>query len=392
MKGRIETLPLLPMKYTLVAILIVLSLATQAQEFSEQDTTTQRRGLIDPLFDIADGVVDFISGEKWSFIPAVVYSPETNLGLGARAIRIFKAQEDLKGNLRPSSLPITFLYTLNKQAIFTTELDLWRNENRDYINARIELTDYPFKFYGIGNELLAEDEEFYATRYAYFHLNYERQLVPGLYLGPRYEFRVDDIYRKEPGGILETGQVAGSEGQRLSGIGLVMNFDTRDNIFQPTRGWFNRLSWMSFQNALGSNFTFDQYYLDLRKYLEVYERHVLVLQSYWSFTTGAPPFQHVSLIGGSDLMRGYFEGRYRDRHAVVHQAEYRLPVYRNLGLVLFGSAGQVAKQVDHFGWNRMKYGAGLGVRYKLNKEGLNLRIDIAYGDQRAFYFGLNEVL
>lgn len=379
------------MKITLAAFLFIISTTLYAQVAVETDSTS-KSGVIEKFFDFADKTVDLISGEKWSFIPAVVYSPETNLGLGARAIRIFRYQNDTNPLLRPSSLPITFLYTLNNQAIFTTELELWANENKEYINARLELTDYPFKFYGIGNELDVTNEEFYSTRYAYFHVNYERQIVKGLYLGPRYEFRIDDIYKKEVGGILDRAEVAGSDGQRLSGLGLVLNHDTRDNIFQPKGGWYNSASWMSFQDFLGSNFTFNQYTLDLRKYLNPYKNQVLAVQSYWSFTTGNPPFQHVSLIGGSDLMRGYFEGRYRDRHAVVHQAEYRLPIYRNFGMVFFGSAGQVSSQLSQFSVNRMKYGAGFGFRYKLNPEGLNIRIDIAFGDQRAFYFGLNEVL
>ncbi|MFD2034473.1 BamA/TamA family outer membrane protein [Belliella marina] len=379
------------MKKSWVVLLLFFSLKGYPQDISKADSV-EKSGLIEKLFDFADNTVDLISGEKWSFIPAVVYSPETSLGLGVRAIRIFRHKDAPDDLLRPSSLPITFLYTLNNQTIVTTELDLWMNENREYLNARIELTNYPFKFYGIGNELDASNEEFYSTRYAYFHLNYERKIAKGIYLGPRYEFRIDDIYKKEPGGILDTDQVAGSNGQRLSGLGMVMNYDTRENIFQPSSGWYNRLSWMGFHDFLGSNFTFNQYSLDLRKYLNPFKNQVLALQSYWSFTTGNPPFQHVSLIGGSDLMRGYFEGRYRDRHAVVHQAEYRLPIYRNFGMVFFGSAGQVANTPRQFGLGRMKYGAGFGFRYKLNPEGLNVRIDVAFGDQRAFYFGLNEVL
>lgn len=379
------------MKITWAAFLLILTPSLYAQESVEVDPTS-KSSAIEMLFDFADKTVDLISGEKWSFIPAVVYSPETNLGLGARAIRIFRYQNHPNPLLRPSSLPITFLYTLNNQAIFTTELELWANENKEYINARLELTDYPFKFYGIGNEPDGTNEESYSTRYAYFHVNYERQILKGIYLGPRYEFRIDDIYKKELGGILDKAEVAGSAGQRLSGLGLVLNYDTRDNIFQPKAGWFNSASWMSFQNLFGSNFTFNQYALDLRKYFNPYKSQVLAVQSFWSFTAGNPPFQHVSLIGGSDLMRGYFEGRYRDRHAVVHQAEYRLPIYRNFGMVFFGSAGQVSRTLSQFSVNRMKYGAGFGFRYKLNPEGLNIRIDIAFGDQRAFYFGLNEVL
>ncbi|WP_143959178.1 BamA/TamA family outer membrane protein [Litoribacter populi] len=378
------------MKKLLLAIFF-LPLFSFAQ--SEADEGGASRGKVfEKLFDAADGVVDFISGEKWSFIPAVTYSPETSLGLGIRAIRIFRHQNDTTGNVRPSTLPITFLYTLNRQAILTGELNYWLNENRDFLNARIELTDYPFKFYGIGNDLPAAQEEYYATRYIYMHLNYEREILPRLYVGPRYEFRTDEIYEKEPEGILDRQLVAGANGQRLSGLGMKVNWDSRDNIFQPSRGTFHQFSYMTFQPFLGSNFAFDQFDADFRKYIGFKNQNVLALQSWWSFTTGNPPFQHVSLIGGSDRMRGYFEGRYRDNLAMVHQAEYRFKVYRNLGMVAFGSAGQVGDRFSSYNLSRMRYGAGVGFRYRLNSEGLNIRLDLAYGDQSAFYFGLNEVI
>jgi outer membrane protein assembly factor BamA len=373
-------------------LFLIFSISISLASAQEVNDTLPKPGTLDKVFDFGDQVIDLISGEKWAFIPAVTYSPETRLGLGVRAIRVFKYKGETNPNLRPSSIPITILYTLNNQTIFTTELDLWANENKEYVNARLELSNFPFKFYGIGNDPVTDEGESYTTRFAYFHLNYQRQIIPGIFFGPRYEFRVDDIYRRVPGGILESTQVPGYDGQRLSGLGLNLNHDTRDNIFQPTKGWNNRLSWMGFATFLGSNFSFNQYNADFRKYFKTSKTHVLALQSWWSFTTGNPPFQHISLIGGSDRMRGYFEGRFRDNHAMVHQAEYRLPVYRNLGMVLFGHAGQVAPKVGDFGWNRFRYGAGFGFRYKLNEEGLNIRLDIAFGDQSAFYFGLNEVI
>lgn len=371
-------------------VCMLLSLGVLAQSNVEEGLPN-RRGIVEKLFDSADGIIDFISGEQWTFIPALTYSPETSLGIGMRAIKVFKHRSDTSALLRPSTLPITFLYTLNRQTILTTELNYWMNENRDYINIRAELTDYPFKFYGIGNDIALESEEFYSTRFAYFHFNYERMVMPGIYIGPRYEFRIDDIYRKELGGILDRGLVAGSDGQRLSGLGLMLNIDTRDNIFQPMNGQYHQISWMTFQPYLGSNFTFNQYNLDFRKYLRTWNNQVLALQTWWNFTTGNPPFQHQSLLGGSDLMRGYFEGRYRDRLAMAHQAEYRFPVYRNLGLVVYGSAGQVADRLSAYGFGRMRYGGGFGFRYKISEDGLNIRLDLAYGDQKAFYFGLNEV-
>ncbi|MFC4872237.1 BamA/TamA family outer membrane protein [Negadavirga shengliensis] len=362
------------------------------QVWAQMESESRNKGFIEGLFDTADEVIGFISRDKWTFIPAITYAPETSLGLGARAIKVFRHQNAEDSLTRPSTLPITFLYTLNRQAFLTGELNLWKSENNAYLNARVELADFPFKFSGIGENVGEMQDELYATRYFYFHINYEKRIAPGIYIGPRYEFRADDIYEKETGKMLDSGHIPGSDGQRLSGIGMVLNYDTRDNIFQPANGAFHQASYMGFHSALGSNFSFSQYVLDFRKYLTVRPSHVWVGQAWFSFTSGDAPFQHISLIGGSDVMRGYFEGRFRDRHAMAYQTEYRLPVHRNLGLVLFGSAGQISPDLSGFRWGKFRYGGGVGFRYKLNDDGLNIRLDIAVGDQKAFYFGLNEVI
>lgn len=378
-----------PMKKNFFSLgLFLCSFFLQAQDLEPKET----KGGIDKIFDFGDQVVDLISGDKWTIIPAVVYSPETNLGIGARALRIFRPQGSKGENLRPSTLPITFLYTFNNQSIFTTELEWWADENKSFLNARLELSNFPFRYYGIGDVASINSGEPYTTRFASFQINYERMLFKGLYLGPKYEFRADDISKRVEGGLLETDRPLGYDGQRISGFGLVMNYDTRDNIFQPHKGWFNRIGYMDYSKFLGSRFEFSQFTVDLRKYFAIKKQNSLALQSWWSFTSSNAPFQHISLIGGSDRMRGYFEGKYRDRHAMVHQAEYRFRVHRNLGMVVFGHGGQVAGSLQQFDWKRFKYGGGFGFRYKITEDGLNIRLDFAFGDQRAFYFGLNEVI
>jgi outer membrane protein assembly factor BamA len=371
---------------TLIALQPIYSLA------QNQTDSVHEKKAVEKLFDFGDQVVDKLSGETWTIIPAVIYSPETSLGLGARAIRVFRHKNTADSLLRPSSLPITFLYTLNNQSILTTELDLWADQNKSYFNGRLELSSFPFKFFGIGNEPQLEEGEIYTTRYAYLHLFFQRRITKGIYFGPRYEFRIDDMRERVAGGLLESTQVPGYDGQRLSGLGLILQHDTRNILFQPTRGWYNRLQWMAFSQALGSQYSFQHLVGDFRRYFSVGKHQVLALQAWSSFTWGTPTFQHLSLIGGSDVMRGFFEGKFRDRHALVFQGEYRLPIYRNLGMVLFGHTGQVAPEVSRFGLDRFKFGAGFGFRYRINSDGLNIRLDFAIGDQRAFYFGLNEVI
>jgi hemolysin activation/secretion protein len=143
---------------------------------------------------------------------------------------------------------------------------------------------------------------------------------------------------------------------------------------------------------LGSSFNFSQWVFDLRKYHSLNNNQVIAGQAWFSFTDGIAPFQHLSMIGGSDLMRGYFEGRLRDNHAMVYQAEWRFPVYQKLNMVIFGSGGQVAENWSEYNLRTFKWAGGFGFRYKLNASGLTFRIDLAYGNQSSFYFGLNEVI
>lgn len=363
----------------------------QAQDHVGEDSV-QAEGLHERLFSTVDEVLDWMSTDSWSFIPAVTYSPETSLGLGVAAIKVFRSEKSQPQNLRPSSMPVSFIYTLNKQAILEADLDLWKNYNKDYISASLELAKYPFKFYGIGNDMPSSQEEGYASRYFYLKFSYFRKLVPHLYAGPWAEFRLENVYETSEGGMLAGGTVPGSAKSRVSGLGLRVNYDSRDDIFQPQSGSYHQLSWITYQNAFGSEFAFNRYEIDLRKYFSIWNNKVLAVQGYWSFIGGTAPFQQLSLLGGSRRMRGFLEGRYRDNLAMVYQTEFRLPVYKNLGMVFFGSTGQAADQFDQYDFDRFHYGGGFGFRYKLLDEGINIRIDFGFGDQSAFYFGLNEVI
>lgn len=378
------------MKFYFISWGLFLFIGTSLGAQQLDSLESLKKQSIDRVFDLGDQVIDFISGERWAIIPALVYSPETNLGIGIRALMIFR--DSSNPHLRPSTLPITFLYTLNNQQIFTSELEWWINENKSYTNARIELSNFPFNYFGIGNNPIAGLGESYTSQYASFHVNHLWLISKSIYLGPRYEFRSDRISQRIENGLLDTQRPLGFDGQLISGLGMILNHDTRNNIFQPENGWFNRLQWMKFSPSLGSRFNFSQWTIDVRKYFATKPQQVLALQSWWSFTQGDAPFQHLSLIGGSERMRGYFEGRFRDRHATVQQAEYRFKVYRNLGMVTYAHAGQVVSSTKDFAFNRFRYGAGIGFRYRLTPDGLNIRLDLAIGDQRAFYFGLNEVI
>lgn len=137
-------IPLPLYTFVLSTLFVQLAGSVLAQSDSSAVADTGDAALHDKLLNTADEVLDWMSTDTWSFIPVVTYSPETSLGLGLGAIKLFQPREGASPSLRPSSMPITFIYTLKKQAILEVDLDLWKHENRDFFNASLELANYPF--------------------------------------------------------------------------------------------------------------------------------------------------------------------------------------------------------------------------------------------------------
>jgi hypothetical protein len=82
------------------------------------------------------------------------------------------------------------------------------------------------------------------------------------------------------------------------------------------------------------------------------------------------PFYLQPTIGGSDInsqlsLRGYPDYRFRDRDAVFTQAEYTLPIYDPVGLLLFYDAGTVGRTFSSLSFGHLRQDAGLGTVFRL---------------------------
>jgi hypothetical protein len=137
--------------------------------------------------------------------------------------------------------------------------------------------------------------------------------------------------------------------------------------------------------AHGATPAFGRGALDARTYLSPAPGHVLALGARADAATGATPFTLLPGIGGSKLLRGYIDGRWRDRATLVGRAEWRFPIAGRFRGVVFGGAGAVGPSFAALGPARAAGGAGL--RFRLTESGANLRGDVAYGaDGVQVYF------
>ena len=76
-------------------------------------------------------------------------------------------------------------------------------------------------------------------------------------------------------------------------------------------------------------------------------------------------------------MRGYYDGRYSDLCAVTLQAELRQRIYKRLGGVVWGGAGNCFSY-DNFAWRNTLPTYGVGLRFELKRR-VNIRLDYGFG-------------
>jgi len=322
-----------------------------------------------------------------SLIPALFYSPETRLGAGAFAIRTFRP-DGADGDARPSSLTIGVIGTVEKQATVMLSADLYRRGEAQRWLGFASWSYFPTKFYGIGAQTPESNEEDYTPQTLGLAGQALLRLRPGLRVGPSLEFQDLKLADVEEDGLLATGDVPGSEGGDVLGGGLVIQYDTRDNVFFPTRGQMHEATLIAF----GGDYTWTRWRLDLRRYLPLGAKHTVALQALLVANSGEPPFTQLALLGGQNVLRGYFEGRDRDRNLAAFQAEYRRPFGGRFGATLFAAAGSVSRDIDMLALDQARVAGGVGLRYQLSvSEGINFRLDYGVGkDSSGMYFTATE--
>ncbi|MEL7221623.1 MAG: BamA/TamA family outer membrane protein, partial [Bacteroidota bacterium] len=186
--------------------------------------------------------------------------------------------------------------------------------------------------------------------------------------------------------------IVGRETSNYSAIEPIWQWDNRDHVFFPTKGNWVEASVLASSDILGATQNFIKWTLDARTYRSKRTDHVWVAQLYLEGNSGTPPFNQLALLGGTRLLRGYYEGRFRDRQMAVAQLEYRFPIYRRFGGVGFASLGSITPQWSDWEANFLRYTFGAGIRFMLLPEDkIRLRFDYGVGkNTSAFYFTVGE--
>ena len=312
-------------------------------------------------------------------VPTFGYAPETRGYAGAVALFTFRIYPD--SLTRFSTAKIEGSYTQNRQYIGQLSWTGFAQHNAYLTEGRIDFRRFPELFYGIGNQTPPSFEELYDSKRIDVDVRFLAKIKSHWFAGIGYRYFTMYDIESIAGGIIDAGGIRGATGSTVSGLGYGLRYDSRENRLNPAGGTaFLSVSHTFFQPALGSGYQFTALELDARYYIGLHPAHTIAVQTFQQYNPGAPPFPMMALLGSSSHMRGYYQGRFRDKHYVSLQAEYRWNFYKRWGLTLFGGAGEVAPQISAFSLPGLHYAAGGGLRFKIDrKENVNIRVDYAVG-------------
>ncbi len=330
---------------------------------------------------------------KLLVFPLTALSTETSWVFGFANAFIFKTSKKDK-NLRTSTMPSGFLYTLNKQILIGLGANIFLPKEKYIIRFENSFSKFPDKFWGIGNETPESGKESYTFTQFYINPQLHRKIKKNFFIGAGWDFQSVYDISYDAGGNFAYQKVVGIYNRtnyHVSGYSLFLMNDSRNHAYIPDKGYLLRVKFSNFNKGVGSNYDFKVVEADYRKFFNLGHNQTLAFQGLGTFTFGDVPYRSLAVLGGNTIMRGYYSGRFRDKKFIGSQLEYRFPIYWRIAGVGFTGIGQVADEFSDFGVDRFKVAVGAGLRVAvLTKEKLNLRLDVAHGNQINYYIVLAE--
>ena len=180
--------------------------------------------------------------------------------------------------------------------------------------------------------------------------------------------------------------------KNLVGIGIPFEYDSRDYIFNPSKGIYAKLRTVFNQDWVGSDLNFNTLDLEANYYLPLKENVTLANRLTAYTGLGEIPFEGQKVVGRNDI-RGYTKGKYRGDQVYSLQSEYRYSFKNKFGVVGFaGLAAAFTSEKDKNKWSGILPGVGAGVRYKaIPARRINVGIDAAVGKEDwGVYFRIGE--
>jgi hypothetical protein len=314
--------------------------------------------------------------------PTLAYAPETSWEFGFSSLYVFYSKRDTTNRL--SEISAFTFFTLEKQYGIILDNALYSNKNKWFLLGHTKAQSYPLLYFGIGPD--TEKEHIAQVNAVTIQMRQRllRKIYPNLYMGAEFDFQRLGSVSFIPSTPHSFQLPTGHNGSTNLEIGTGIIYDNRHNVLNVRHGLYAELAYLHSDVSWGSDYNFSTLFLESRYFHPVGKRNVLAFHTVGQFNFGTTPFNQLALMGGESIMRGYYLGRYRDKHLMATQIEFRmLPLpfkfTKRWGVAAFVSTGTVFNDFNYLQFNKFVVAGGAGIRFLLfPKKDIYTRVDIAF--------------
>jgi hypothetical protein len=342
------------------------------------------------------------TGLSWALLPTFSYNPVYGVALGIMATG---AGQRGSPDARYSSMSVSGNASTTGQIQAQVRGDMFSKSGNTLLKLDFRYLDTERSTWGLGP--VSSNQQEYPMDFALYraYATFYRVTSGPVFVGLGYhydEFNNIVDQRAEQGEATPFTTYSRGDVSRTVASGLSINVlgDTRDNLVNPSMGYYLAMSFRNYNTVLGSDRNWQEMWAEMRVYPHVpkHGKNVLAFWLYTWFTFGPAPYLNLPADGWDTYgrgARGYLQGRIRGANQIYFETEYRFSLTRDglWGAVVFANLTATTNpESQTFG--RSDPGGGIGLRIKFNKRAdTNLTVDMAWGrdDSWGVFLGMSEV-
>lgn len=389
------------MKHILTILIMMLALGSYASELSVTDSISSAEK-VDTMALRAgkswvNRILDYFNDSNknkkhkrfdFSVIGGPHYASDTKFGLGLVAAGLYRTDPN-DSILPPSNVSLygdvssVGFYMLGVRGNHIAPKGRYR------IDYHLYFYSFPADFWGIGYEMGDNDANKSDMKrwQAQAEVSFLFRVADNFYIGPMASY--DYVIGKH----IERPELLQGMDQHTwnVGAGVSLVYDNRDNLTNPHRGIYLNINQMFRPRFMGNDYAFSTTAFRFDAYQRLGKGTVLAEDIGANLNFGNPSWGMMAELGGTHSMRGYYEGRYRDKHSLEATVELRQHVWKRNGIVVWVGAGTIFPKFSALRSKQILRNAGVGYRWEFKKN-VNVRLDYGFGKsgQSGFLFNINE--
>ena len=389
------------MKHILTILIMMLALGSYASELSVTDSISSAEK-VDTMALRAgkswvNRILDYFNDSNknkkhkrfdFSVIGGPHYASDTKFGLGLVAAGLYRTDPN-DSILPPSNVSLygdvssVGFYMLGVRGNHIAPKGRYR------IDYHLYFYSFPADFWGIGYEMGDNDANKSDMKrwQAQAEVSFLFRVADNFYIGPMASY--DYVIGKH----IERPELLQGMDQHTwnVGAGVSLVYDNRDNLTNPHRGIYLNINKMFRPGFMGNDYAFSTTAFRFDAYQRLGKGTVLAEDIGANLNFGNPSWGMMAELGGTHSMRGYYEGRYRDKHSLEATVELRQHVWKRNGIVVWVGAGTIFPKFSALRSKQILPNAGVGYRWEFKKN-VNVRLDYGFGKsgQSGFLFNINE--